>query len=53
MTADPKARGQTGQARMLRYAAVYAVIALASMIAGLQHFVLDPSEVTGRRSSVH
>ena len=25
---------------MLRYAAVYAVIALASMIAGLQHFVL-------------
>lgn len=37
---DPDKPGLEPQGRTLRYAAVYAVIALASLIAGLQHFVL-------------
>jgi uncharacterized SAM-binding protein YcdF (DUF218 family) len=43
MTASPKSDGQTNPVRLdriLRYLAVYTVIALASLIAGLQHFVL-------------
>lgn len=43
MTKDTKAEHSTwraGPGRALRYAAVYCVIALASVLAGLQHFVL-------------
>jgi len=43
MAAEPKTDHQTRrmrQGRVLRYVAVYAVIALGSMVAGLQHFVL-------------
>ena len=51
MTADPNADHQTrrsGPSRALRYVAVYAVVALASLLAGLQHFVLTlPAPPTG------
>ena len=43
MTAEPNTDRQTrrmSRGRMVRYLAVYAVIGLASLIAGLQHFVL-------------
>ena len=43
MTAEPNTNRQTrrmSRGRMVRYLAVYAVIGLASLIAGLQHFVL-------------
>ena len=57
MTADPNADRQARQTspirairskRVIRYVAVYSVIALASMLAGLQHFVLTlPTSPTG------
>ena len=43
MTAEPNTDRQTrrmSRGRMVRYLAVYAVIGLSSLIAGLQHFVL-------------
>jgi len=57
MTADPKTDRQARQTspmrvirskRVIRYVAVYSVVALASMLAGLQHFVLTlPTSPTG------